>query len=222
MMIEIFHKTQQDMAFTLATSIADNLRQALKQKGHALLILPGGSSPQLLITQLARQRLDWQHITVTTTDERCVSLEDPQSNAGQILRLCAAERISINLISLWQDGKLNEDAINALFWLADVTVLGMGTDGHIASLFPDASSHIESGRLTFAQAPGLPHERISLTMEALHDTYRLILLVVGERKKALCQAILNGKHLDLPLARLIKDGKQDLEIHIVNNEVGKM
>lgn len=206
---EYKYSSADDLARTLAGSIAGDLQ------AEGILVLPGGSSPRLLISYLAQSDLDWSKITITTTDERCVSLDSADSNAGQIVRLFKEKNVHVQPFILWQDGRIND--IQAL-GQASVTVLGMGTDGHIASIFPDTPEYEPGEDLIESRAPNPPHERISMTYERLENTKRLILILSGEEKRALYQRITNGEKQDLPLARLINNAKQELDIHIVNGD----
>lgn len=207
-MNKTFYTDNIALAEELASSIAQNLQTALEKNKHATLILPGGSSPVELITALARHDLPWDEITITTTDERAVPHTHKDSNAGQVQRLFAAEGLDINPLWLTEEG-----AFGQIPFPATVTVLGMGTDAHIASLFPGAPDH-KGKAIIKAGAPNPPHERLSLTLETLLDTERLILLVSGPEKLALCQRALAAELPGTPLAQLLDKAKEKLELHI--------
>ncbi len=199
------------MIYDLVESIAATLQKEADKNGRAMLVLPGGSSPRDLIKVLARQPLPWERIIVTTTDERCVPFTDEASNSGQIARLMAAEGILIEPVMLWRYGEINNEEIDMLVWPASVTVLGMGLDGHIASLFPGQSQQETRSRLISSRAPAPPHERVSMTLDALLDTGRLILLLPDEEKQKLYQEVSEGKHPDLPIAELFHAAGEKLE-----------
>ncbi len=201
---QFFYPDAGELATSLAADIAENLRAAQKP----FLILPGGSSPKALITALAHENVPWPDVQITTTDERCVAMEDTHSNAGQVQRLFAKE--GINIEPFWLHGGGD---IDALFWPATVTVLGMGLDGHFASLFPGASWP-EGERVIEALAPAYPLERLSLSFETLLETQRLILLVSDQQKWDLCQQVLRGQKIGLPVADLFEQPGQKLELHI--------
>jgi len=92
----------------------------------------------------------------------------------------------------------------------------MGMDAHIASLFPGERINLAVEGIVRATAPAEPRERVSLSMRSLLNTKRLILLVAGAQKWALCQAILDGADRDTPLAKLIELAGEKLELHIVD------
>lgn len=198
------------MAQSLSGVIVSKLQQAIEQSGYARLILPGGSSPQLLMKSLAQADLDWSKVTIMPGDERCVPFDEPASNAGQIANLFSAAKVQPQLIRLWPDQP--DDAV--LGQMSDVTVLGMGLDAHFASLFPGMGP--EEGVIMKTRAPVAPHDRISLTTKALLQAKLLVLLVNGPEKHEIVCRILDGQMADTPLARLIRVAGSKLELHIVS------
>ncbi len=202
MVSEFFYSDTDDLAHALAEQIAGDLKDALKEFAHATLILPGGSSPRALMQQLAQCDIPWNDVTVSTTDERAVPLDSEESNAGQVRKL-------LGIAPLWL---CDADAWERLKFPATVTVLGMGMDAHIASLFP--GSTLQPGRgIVKTQAPNPPYERLSLTLETLLDTRRLILLASDAAKAVLVKDVMVGKHPGTPLESLMRESKEKLEIH---------
>lgn len=197
------------MAQALSRDIATKLQSGIEQNNHARLILPGGSSPRLLMATLAKGNLDWSKVTIMPGDERCVPFDDPASNAGQIAAFFPGTKVQPELIRLWPDQPDDQ----ALSQISDVTVLGMGLDAHFASLFPGMGP--EEGLIMKTRAPVAPYERISLTTKALLLTKSLVLLVNGPEKHDICRRILDGQMADTPLARLIRVTGSKLELHIV-------
>ena len=131
------------LAARLAADVAERLRQAIANKGRACLVLSGGRSPVPFLDQLASAELDWAKVTVSLADERWVPVEHADSNAGLLARhLFKGPAAKARFIGLYQNaGNLEvaaEQADQALAELPpiDVLVLGMGDDGHTASLFP--------------------------------------------------------------------------------------
>lgn len=203
------HTSLSAQTQSLAAQITKALVQDMAARDRAFLILPGGSSPCALISELAERTLDWDKIDVTVTDERCVPLDSLESNAGQITRLCAAQSLTLAPFDL-ASGPLDH-----LPWPASITVLGMGLDAHIASLFPDQDYSKADGKMIRTTAPNPPRARISLTMDALLETQKLILLVNSAEKWRLCQRISQGELANTPLAQIIKMAGDLLEIHVV-------
>lgn len=201
------------MAQALAKSIAADKPQSL--------ILPGGTSPRALINELSKHNLDWNTLKITTTDERCVDMRDHDHNAGQIRALLTQNGINPNIIPLWQDEydtlETIEDRLSDFAFPADICVIGMGPDAHIASLFPDIKPLASSVHLHKVRAPKPPPARISLNLETLCTAQRLILLVVGADKLNVLERIKNNQLMETPLAALIKAAGDKLEIHSVKD-----
>ncbi len=205
-MKSFFYDNADMQAQSLADEIAELILDDVKKRDVALLILAGGSSPCKLITNLAKKPLPWGKIQVTLTDERRVPLDSEHSNYGQVVRLFKEQGVDIVPVSLLDDG------IKSLNFPATVTVLGMGLDGHIASLFPAQNHSCKGGILINALAPAEPKSRVSLTMEALLDTNHLILLVNGQGKRDIIE---NRLEQDLPVSTLVHLAKDNLHAHII-------
>lgn len=212
-----FYPSEDILADTLATDIAEDLSQGLKTADSTLLVLPGGRSPRLLITRLAQTSLPWDNIFMTTTDERCVALQNPASNAGQIMSIFNREDIYCHIISLWEAGKANTKAVHTLPWPAQVVVLGMGNDGHIASLFPGNPCLSSRDMIMSSASPVPPTERVTLNLDTLLNTRRVILLVGDEQKWNLCRDVLNNKYTDLPLSHLLRTGRS-IDIRVMSTQ----
>jgi 6-phosphogluconolactonase len=190
-------------ARALATEVADRLRGALAERGRAVLAVSGGSTPKGFFAQLCGEPLDWAKVHVTLVDERWVPDSDERSNARLVKSLLLQHAASAaSFIPLYTGAATPEaglaDAaarIDALPQPFDVVVLGMGDDAHTASFFPggdhlaDALDPEGRARVLPMRAPAAGEPRITLTLPALLDTRALYLLVSGERKRALLDAI---------------------------------
>ncbi len=164
--------------------------------GEIAITIPGGATPFPILADLARQGLEWSRIAVWPGDDRIVPEDHPASNVGRIR--AALEPLGARVVALAEG--LNPPHF-ALAWL------GMGTDGHIASLFPNTDPKVDEDqplrRLTpDPLPPEAPFDRLSLTMPALLDSDALVFVIRGPEKQALFAAALAGEH-DLPVARLL-------------------
>jgi 6-phosphogluconolactonase len=200
-----------DLDRTLAQDIVIRLRNAVADRGHASLIVSGGSTPIGLFNQLSRADLDWQHITVALADERWVNDTHADRNErmlkSELLRDNAAHARFISLAAEYPDlEKSIAEARSALTEIGrfDVVILGMGTDGHTASLFPCATEtsvafqSVEGVETT--QPTTAPHRRITLTPKRLRDTDFGVIHIVGEKKLAvLTSAIARQDTLSAPI-----------------------
>ena len=144
-----------------AQFIAANVRSILTNAPEGLVAVPGGSTPHACLTLLGQQDLPWQNIAVTLTDERDVPRDHPDSNFGLLLEtVFAGQALTERFVPL------NEDAVFGTQHLPLVTLLGMGEDGHFASIFPDVTERdtlldARSERLLASVTTGSsPHPRI--------------------------------------------------------------
>lgn len=198
----------QQLAEALAANVAEHLRNAVATNGVATLVVSGGRSPVAFFQALAEQPLDWSKVVVSLADERWVPVEHADSNAGLLQRFLlqgpAAEARFIGLYNVAQS--LEEAALVADQTLAelppiDVLILGMGDDGHTASLFPKSPNLSEALDLNSSRrclpmlAPTVPHQRLTLTRQLLASARLPILSVSGQAKLDTLRAALAGDDL---------------------------
>jgi len=193
----------------VARVISTALEDALEARGAASLALPGGTTPALYLGAIAALPLAWEHIHVTLTDERRVSPGDPASNETQLKRLFLHGRARRARYFSWEipaqsdaDAvRLVADRLVGLHWPLDLVVLGMGEDGHVASLFPGVPV-TTSDPVVATLAPSAPRARISLSYAALLQARQALVVTTGPAKRALVERVLAGGYADLPIARL--------------------
>ena len=174
-------ETRAEAARALANELAGVLAAALERRGSATLVVSGGTSPVEMFHHLREQPIDWANVTVVPSDERDVPPDHPDSNERMIRReLLQGPAAAARLVGLIPPGEIPERF--------HAVVLGMGSDGHTASLFPgspDLPAALDSSdplhRLT---VPGLKVERVSLTPAALLSSRRIDLLFFGDEKRA--------------------------------------
>jgi 6-phosphogluconolactonase len=188
--------TAAALTATLAADIAAALEEGLGNGRGASLVVAGGRTPTPVFEALSNIELDWEDVWVTLTDERWVDPNIDGSNEHlvrqHLLRNEAAKANLVGLKSNATDPKSGAAAawssISDLPRPFDFVLLGMGDDGHMASLFPN-SPGLETG-LDLKQHPGCiaaigpsePRARLSLNLRALLDSRRIAILIVGESK----------------------------------------
>ncbi|GAC1408183.1 MAG: 6-phosphogluconolactonase [Burkholderiaceae bacterium] len=230
-------------ADALASAIAVDLTAALANRVRALLLVSGGRSPVQLFHSLANQSLAWERIDISVVDERSVPPDTHDSNAALVrATLTVGAARAARWIPLmpadvfaaacdpWvaaQQAALLANG-NPLLKSADVVVLGMGTDGHTASLFPDApqwpQARTTRARYVAIQPQQAPYTRVSLSLCALQQQARCYMWLTGEEKVAALarlQALYGAVAIDAlsaeslatagPVACLIADPKMVLE-----------
>lgn len=213
-MIETY-PTGAALADAAAHAIEDRLAQALQAQSRASLVATGGRSPGPIFDRLtASAAVDWSRVVVTLSDERCVPADDPVCNARLVReRLLVGPSGKAHLLPLWPEP--DPAAIEALRPF-DAVMLGMGEDGHIASLIPgdpgleDGLTAADATRLVPAGLGKPPVARITLTLSALLDSRAIFLLIAGETKRGVVQLALAGE--DLPVGRLISQSKTPIRI----------
>lgn len=187
---DIAHWLEAHLAAALATSSDD-----------VAISIPGGSTPFPILAELAKASLPWPRLKVWPGDDRIVDEDHPASNVGRIRALL--EPVGAQVVPLV------EDADPPRFVL---TWMGMGDDGHIASLFPSTDPRADDPRPIRRLTPDplppeAPFDRLSLTIPALLASDELLFVVRGAGKRILFAAAAAGEN-DLPVARLLKAARQ--------------
>ena len=186
----------------IAAWLHRRLADALERAGGPIAIcLPGGSTPVPILSQLVGSPLDWARVTVWPGDDRVVPLDHPASNAGQLRTLLEPAGAGVVQLTI-----MEEVPRFALTWL------GMGADGHVASLFPntdpDPADPQPIRQITpDPLPPEAPFDRITLTIPALLNADEVLFVIRGEEKQALFEAAMMGA-VDLPVARLLEAATQ--------------
>ncbi len=217
-MILAGHQDLPAAAGALAAELATALRQGLAARGVASLAVPGGRTPVPLFRALREAPLDWSRVSVTLTDERWVAATDPGSNAALVrAELLQGPAAAARFFPLHDGSATSADAASGVWqslqempWPLDAVVLGMGEDGHFASLFPgnprlpQALDPDARPGCVAMQAPVAPHARLSLNLAALRQARRLFLLAGGDAKHALLmQAAREGADGRWPVCALL-------------------
>lgn len=209
----VLRENSDVLAAALARSVADDLRDAIARRGVARLALSGGSTPQRFLQALSREPLAWSRVRVLPVDERWVPPVHRRSNERllreQLLQNAAA---AATLLPLFRPVATPERALQAVMTQIalqalplDVAVLGMGEDGHVASLFPDLVRRDiglhPSGRapLLAVRSSGAPEARMTLTLSAIFTAPALYLHIEGDAKRRVLEAAIDDPRCRLPV-----------------------
>lgn len=214
-----FHAFESRAAASLAAAdlLAGQLAFTLDAHPLASLVVSGGSTPGPCFAYLSNRKLDWSRVTVVPSDERWVPNDDPASNEGLIRRQLLKDRAGqAQLLPFFHEGILPEQApglidqdLKTVPRPFGATLLGMGEDGHFASLFPDFAGLPEAldpggaAKCIMVQTAGSPHLRISLTLSALLESSAIVLLIFGEAKRRVFELANKGDG-DYPVEALLR------------------
>jgi 6-phosphogluconolactonase len=189
---------REALAETVAESIAHTLLEAIQRRGRAFVAFAGGSTPAPAYARLVEHpTLDWGKVVVTLTDERLAPAGHPARNEG-LLEPFRARGASFV--------PLEDEAAIAKMPEFDSVLLGMGADGHTASLFPGSAAMDERERLVVPVVGAKPPaERLTLTPPAIEAARELAVIATGEDKAAMVARALEGplspKEIPIQLAR---------------------
>jgi 6-phosphogluconolactonase len=183
-----------------AARIAAAIRAAIERAGHCHLALTGGDTPRPVYRVLASLPVDWSRVTFWFGDERRVPRDDPASNY-RMARETLLEQLPEPPAAVHPMDGADPDAwgaardyANALPPALDVLLLGVGADGHTASLFPGAATLAEQARRVVpATSPAPPHERLTITAPVIAAAHDCLVLATGRAKRdAVARALTPG------------------------------
>ncbi|MCP4126962.1 MAG: 6-phosphogluconolactonase [Gammaproteobacteria bacterium] len=191
--------------------------EAIHDRGCFRMVVAGGSTPERSYNLLAEAESDWGRWELYFGDERCLPAEHPERNSVLLERTLShrvpipphqIHPIAAELGAEQAAAHYQEIVADALPF--DLVLLGMGEDGHTASLFPDQSA--PDGQLVCAvhNAPKPPPERVTLTQKALVSSRKILFLITGETKRSAVNAWLNGS--SLPASQIAGKGKHEVLI----------
>lgn len=210
------YPTTEALAEAAAHGVEACLAEGLRTRGRAALVATGGRSPGPVYDRLRTARIDWARVVVTLSDERCVDPASPDANVRLVReRLMQGEGAKAHLLPLWPEPEAA--TIQALLPF-DAVLLGMGEDGHIASLIPGSASLAEgldpSGeKLLLPVEAGLgspPLPRVTLTLSALLQARAIFLLIAGGSKREVIARAEAGE--DLPVRAILTQAQAPVRV----------
>ena len=212
----------------LTEQIGELLNKGMLKSGRASLALSGGSTPVALFESLSLLDISWKNVDITLVDERWVEATEEDSNERlvrtHLLQNKAAAAAFTGMknpaVTVGEGEKECEQQLQNIARPFDVLILGMGGDGHTASLFPGAEklaavTAMDSGRTCMGLAPlTAPHERMSLTLPVILDSRQLFLHIVGQEKKdVLNKALTDGPFEEMPIRYVLKQQSTPISVY---------
>ncbi|MEQ7874447.1 6-phosphogluconolactonase [Sphingomonas sp. ASV193] len=222
------YDSAEEMAEAVAGDVGFIIESAVEARGEALLALAGGSTPGPIYRKLAEAKLPWKRVTIIPGDERLVPLQDKLSNARALAEtfLKSGARVvpvTGDIADYRLAGNSADARLQDLKWPPDLVWLGMGGDGHTASIFPgpdyeDALNAPKARRMVGVMPDPLPPEapmaRVTLTRAAILSARTLMIVLTGEAKKQLLEgAIADGQSSRYPIGRVLAEAEQPIDIH---------
>lgn len=211
----VVHDTLDDLSVAVARRIAQVSAQAIRERGFCRIALAGGETPRRCYELLRESPVDWKHVHIYFGDERCLPYRDAQRNDSMaqhaLLDHVAIPRANVHAILAEHGARIAALEYAELVEHAlpfDLVLLGMGEDGHTASLFPgNPATEQDETVVPVFNAPTPPLERVSLAMGTLRAARSKIFLVSGRGKRQALGQIARG--VVLPAARVA-----DAEWHV--------
>ena len=210
----------QEQSLALAKRVAQDIEQCLDDKGRATVCVPGGSTPATFLKALSAIPLDWSKTTIVLNDERWVPIGDPLSNEAMLRHTLLHDYASdANIVGFYPNDAATTQSIETAvedfnrtqlppILPIDICVLGMGKDGHFASLFPhmpnlDAALNPQQQPALIKAEPPAKETRVSFNLSGLLTANKHYLLIKGSLKKEIVREAQKMQTKQLPISYLI-------------------
>jgi 6-phosphogluconolactonase len=217
-----------ELADAVAGDVGFIIESAVEARNAALIAVPGGKTGPAIFSRLAAQKLPWKKVVIIPTDERLVPMDSELSNVREIaLAFLPLGARVVPIAAVIADYKLAGNSADArlkdLSWPPDLVWLGMGSDGHTASIFagPDMQAALDApkarrsvGVMPDPLPPEAPVARVTLTRSAILSARTVMFAITGQQKRDILeQAIADGHSSKLPVGRVLAEAEQPIDIH---------
>jgi 6-phosphogluconolactonase len=217
-----------ELADAVAGDVAFIVESAVDARDASLIAVPGGRTGPAVFPKLLANKLPWKKVTVIPTDDRLVAMDSDLANVREIARafLPSGARV-VPIATEIEDYRLAGNSADArlqdLPWPPDLVWLGMGEDGHTASIFagPDLQAALDApkARRAIGVMPDplpadAPVPRVTLTRAAILSARTVLITITGAKKReVLEQAIADGQSSSVPIGRVLAELEQPIDIH---------
>jgi len=220
--------TPSTLVEKLSARIRKLLSESVHKKGYASLAVSGGTTPAPLFEALSHLDLEWDKVVVTLVDERWVEITASDSNEYLVRRYLLKDKATkatfIGMKTLSETAKAAEIACSQKLRVVpmpfDVLILGMGSDGHTASLFPGAKQlpaavEANTDRICISIKPrSAPHERMTLSLPAILNSSRIFIFIRGEEKRNVyVKAASKGPPDEMPVRYILRQTKVPISVY---------
>jgi 6-phosphogluconolactonase len=223
------YDTADEMTDAVVDDVSFVVATALDERGVALVALPGGKSPVPIYQRLAEAAIDWPHVTIIPTDDRLVPEDSPLSNIAMIARHFEPKGARVLPLTLNGEcdyhtaGKVADAQLSGLNWPLDLVWLGVGVDGHTASIFPgpDLEDALDGpparkavGVMPDPLPPEAPVARVTLSRAGIVSSRVLLLALSGAEKRAVVErALEDGPLSAMPIGRVLAAAESPVLVH---------
>ena len=223
------YDSADEMACAVAQDAQFIIESAIDARGNAVIVLPGGKTPLPIYDRLAEAKLDWKRVTIIPTDDRLVAMGDPLSNVTALAKQFMPKGARVLPITseaaadYKAAGRAADARLRDVHWPLDLCLLGVGADGHTASIFrgPDFDEAVAGPRERRAVGvmpdplpPEAPVARVTLTAHAIGLSRALMIAVSGQAKRDVIEAaIKKGAASPYPIGRVLADVELPVDIH---------
>jgi len=219
----------EELADAVAGDVGFIIQSAVDARDASLVAVPGGKTGPEVYRKVAQQKLPWKKVTLIPTDDRLVAVDSELSNVRELAR--AFLPLGARVVPLTSEaatdyraaGNAADARLQDLPWPPDLVWLGVGADGHTASIFagPDLQAALDApkGRRAIGVLPyPLPADaevpRVTLTRSAILSARTVLITITGQQKRDLLeQAIADGHSSRLPIGRVLAEAEQPIDIH---------
>jgi 6-phosphogluconolactonase len=223
------YDTTDEMADAVVDDVSFVIATALDERGQALVALPGGRSPAPIFERLAAAAIEWSEVTIIPTDDRLVPANSPLSNVAMIAR--HFEPKGARVLPLTMEGagdyrtagRVADAQLSGLNWPLDLVWLGVGVDGHTASILPgpDLEDALDGpparkavGVMPDPLPPEAPVARVTLSRAGIVSSRVLLLAISGEEKRAVVErALEDGQLSGTPIGRVLAAAESPIYVH---------
>ena len=218
-----------EMAEAVAGDIGFIIESAIDARGAAVIALAGGKTPLPIYDKLASAKIDWKRVTIVPGDDRLVPLGDPLSNVTAIGKVFIPKGarviplISATVADYKAAGRAADAILQDLHWPLDLCLLGVGGDGHAASIFPgvDYDEALNGPRERRALGvmpdplpPEAPVARVTLSRAAIVSARALMIAITGDKKREVLEAAIEqGASSNYPVGRILADVELPVDVH---------